>query len=77
MLAGPEKLHEMLYTADESRRVYDVEGCFVLQPERSDDPPPPPPGGKPVADGVAYTSDTNDWWLTADDLRAVLAKAGV
>jgi UDP-N-acetylglucosamine 4,6-dehydratase/5-epimerase len=72
-----EKLHEMLYTADESRRVFDVGDVFLLQPDHEGVTPPAGAHVRPVAEGVAYTSDTNDWWLSVDDLRAVLTKAGV
>jgi UDP-N-acetylglucosamine 4,6-dehydratase len=73
-----EKLHEMLYTVDESRRVYDIGTSYVLQPEHADETGASPPNrGTPVTEGVAFTSDANDWWLSPDDLRALLAKAGV
>lgn len=68
-----EKLHEVLITADESRHTIDAGEVYVVLPEHpwwSERP-----GwmdGKPVADGFAYTSDANDWWLSADDLSAYL-----
>lgn len=31
------------------------------------------PKGEPVPDGFSYASDTNDLWLTVDDLRAMLS----
>jgi UDP-N-acetylglucosamine 4,6-dehydratase len=33
----------------------------------------PPMSGTMVPDGFAYRSDTNDLWLTEDDLRAFVA----
>ena len=31
------------------------------------------PEGEPVPQGFSYRSDTNDQWLTPDDLRALIA----
>jgi UDP-N-acetylglucosamine 4,6-dehydratase len=33
----------------------------------------PPQGGEAVSEGFSYRSDGNDMWLTADDLRALMA----
>ena len=69
-----EKLHESLLTADEARHSVDADGVYVVLPEHpwwasgsrwSD--------ASPLADGFAYVSDTNDEWLNADELRALLA----
>jgi len=68
-----EKLHELLITADESRHTIDAGDVYVVLPEHpwwTDRP-----GwltGKPLADGFSYTSDTNDWWLSVEELRAAL-----
>ena len=67
-----EKLHEILITADESRHTIDAGEVYVVVPEHpwwnqtmwSD--------GDPVPDGFAYTSDTNERWLTTDELHALL-----
>ena len=66
-----EKLHEEMISVDDARRTIDVGDRFVIQPEF------PWWGnthleGTPVAPGFAYTSDQNDDWLSADDLRAML-----
>lgn len=68
-----EKLHEVLITTDESRHTIDAGEVYIVLPEH-------PwwgerPGwleGKPVADGFAYASDTNEWWLDAQELAANL-----
>jgi UDP-N-acetylglucosamine 4,6-dehydratase len=71
-----EKLHEILLTADEARHTIDTGDHYVVLPEHpfwgertamSD--------GKPVDDGFTYASDTNDWWLGHDDLRALVGEA--
>lgn len=68
-----EKLHEGLLTPDEARRTVDTGEVYVVLPERpwwTDD------AGwhdaTPVDPGFVYTSDNNDWWLTADELRSLL-----
>jgi FlaA1/EpsC-like NDP-sugar epimerase len=70
-----EKLHEVLITADESRHTVDAGDVYVVLPEQpwwnaaSEWEP-----GKPLADGFAYASDSNDWWLSPDDLLELLAR---
>jgi UDP-N-acetylglucosamine 4,6-dehydratase len=68
-----EKLHEVLITADESRHAVDLGDVFAVLPEQ----PwwiekPGWPDGKPLEDGFAYSSDTNDRWLSVDELRHLL-----
>jgi UDP-N-acetylglucosamine 4,6-dehydratase (inverting) len=68
-----EKLHESLLTVDESRHSIDAGEVYVVLPEH----PwwvanPEWLAGIPLPDGFTYTSDTNDTWLSADQLRALL-----
>ncbi len=65
-----EKIHEVLLTEDESRHARQFPGHYVIHPafpfwrrdadELSGDELPP---------GFRYASDTNDKWLTADQIR--------
>jgi UDP-N-acetylglucosamine 4,6-dehydratase/5-epimerase len=68
-----EKLHEVLLTEDESRRVLEFDDMFIVNP-----------GwlaggwangsahvGRPVPENFRYSSETNDRWLTVSDLRAI------
>lgn len=66
-----EKLHEVMIPGDESRNTFEYDTHYVIAPAfpqwstfdfRST-------GGRPVADGFTYSSDTNDHWLTVDELR--------
>jgi UDP-N-acetylglucosamine 4,6-dehydratase len=66
-----EKLHEVMIPGDESRNTYEYDTHYVIAPAfhewdafdfRSN-------GGRPVADGFTYSSETNDHWLTVDELR--------
>jgi FlaA1/EpsC-like NDP-sugar epimerase len=68
-----EKLHESLLTVDESRHSIDAGDVYVVLPEHpwwvSN---PEWLAGTPLRDGFTYSSDTNDTWLSADQLRALL-----
>ncbi len=69
-----EKLHEALLTADEARHSVDAGSVYVVLPEHpwwSDRPSWVE--ARPVPPEFAYTSDRNDWWLTADELRSLLS----
>ena len=69
-----EKLHEVLLTDDEARHAIETEDNYVVLPEH-----PwwthenPWIDGKPLDDGFVYASNTNDWWLTPDELQARIA----
>jgi FlaA1/EpsC-like NDP-sugar epimerase len=68
-----EKLHEVLLTADESRHSIDAGDVYVVLPEHpwwSDHPQWI--NGKPVDGDFSYASDSNDWWLDADELESYL-----
>jgi UDP-N-acetylglucosamine 4,6-dehydratase len=69
-----EKLHEMMITAEDARKAIAYDDHYVIQPAFpwwSDDMALEI-GGRPVPEGFVYSSDTNDWWLTADELRAMI-----
>lgn len=66
-----EKLHEVMIPADESRNTFEYDTHYIIAPAfhewgvfdfRA-------AGGRPVADGFTYSSETNDHWLTVDELR--------
>ena len=66
-----EKLHEVLLPDDEARRALELKDRFVL------------PGndqgfwqsqGNPCPEGFHYSSDRNSWWLTTDEIRAMIAE---
>jgi UDP-N-acetylglucosamine 4,6-dehydratase/5-epimerase len=68
-----EKLHEVLLTEDEARHSYDIGDRFVILPHRLE---PIEPRSGALPDGFRYSSDTNDSWLSADDLLAIAERAG-
>jgi UDP-N-acetylglucosamine 4,6-dehydratase len=70
-----EKLHETLISADDARNTLQGQDRYVIQPSfpwwdggafRFED------GFRRCTEGFAYTSDTNDQWLSVDKLRELL-----
>jgi UDP-N-acetylglucosamine 4,6-dehydratase len=73
-----EKLHEVMIPAEEARNCIDMGDHYILQPghhwwnvsaflERVRE------RGKPINGSFEYASDTNDRWVTSDELRALVA----
>lgn len=67
-----EKLHEEMISAEDSRRTIRQNDRYVVMPTLAEWGYVEPVGD-PVADGFSYTSDTNDLWLSVEDLRVMLA----
>jgi UDP-N-acetylglucosamine 4,6-dehydratase len=68
-----EKLHELMLTADESRHAIDSGSTYVVLPEHSWwSDAASRIEGTPLPDGFVYSSDANDWWLSAEDLAGLL-----
>jgi UDP-N-acetylglucosamine 4,6-dehydratase/5-epimerase len=67
-----EKLHETLITEDESNHTLETDWGFVILPEHASWPTLDH-DGRPVPRGFRYASDTNDWWLTVDEVREMSA----
>ena len=67
-----EKLHEEMISAEDARRTVRRHDRYVVQPTLamwggfSESP------GEPVPEGFSYSSDTNDQWLTIDEIRQIL-----
>ncbi len=68
-----EKLHEVLISEDESRHTLELDDMFVVEP----------PGalwfghgweeeGRRPSEGFRYASDTNQAWLTVDELKGLI-----
>lgn len=68
-----EKLHELLITEDESRHSYEVEKGYVILPEYASWELKIPEGGTPLPGGFRFSSGDNDWWLTVEELREMVA----
>ena len=66
-----EKIHEEMISVDDARRTVDAGDFFVIQPDASWWHGGPDVEHMPVPDDFRYTSDTNDRWLTVEELRAM------
>ncbi|MDP2276852.1 MAG: UDP-N-acetylglucosamine 4,6-dehydratase (inverting) [Nitrospirota bacterium] len=69
-----EKLHEVMITDDDARHTLEFGDYYVVEPEFDwwSNEKHIANGGKPVAEGFRYASDTNNRWLTAEELRALI-----
>ncbi len=64
-----EKLHEEMISNDDSRRTLLLGGRYVVMPVVAEWGYVAPQG-TPMLEGQAYRSDTNDLWLSTEDIRA-------
>lgn len=62
-----EKLHETLMTADEAFTATDEKGCYVIHHRGMSRH-----GGDLVPAGFVYASDTNDEWLSVEEMRKLV-----
>ncbi len=69
-----EKINEILLTEEEAMHARDFDDYFVIEPEHSFWRKDNIQGGKPFPDEFRYTSDGNDWWLTKDELKRMVAE---
>lgn len=68
-----EKLHEVLISEDEARHTFELDDMFVVEPSGAlwfghgwGDL------GQPLPEGFRYASDTNDQWLTIEEIRKLI-----
>ncbi len=67
-----EKLHEVLLTQDESVRAKDAGGFFVIEPNFPWWGDGKWPAGSPLPADFRYSSETNDRWLTSEELHEMI-----
>lgn len=67
-----EKLHEEMISTDDSRRTLLLGGRYVVMPVVAEWGYIPPEGIL-IPEGQAYRSDTNDLWMTKEDIRSFVA----
>ncbi len=70
-----EKLHECLLSSDEARHAVALEDMYVINPEHSFWHLELPEIGTPLPSSFKFSSDSNDRWLTADELLGLAAAA--
>lgn len=68
-----EKLHEEMISADDSRRAILVGNRYVVTPVLSEWGYKEPTGTR-MPDGYALRSDTNDLWMSVDEIKAYISK---
>ncbi len=72
-----EKLHEVMITEDDSRQTLSLDDRYIVEPTfafwRRETYAAT--GATPVADGFRFASDTNEDWLDAEGLKALIADA--
>jgi UDP-N-acetylglucosamine 4,6-dehydratase len=67
-----EKLHEEMISADDSRRTIELINRFTVAPIHAEWGYKPAVG-KEVPDGFTYRSDTNNQWLTVEEIQKLIA----
>ncbi len=75
-----EKIHETLITNDDARLTIELPDSFIIEPANLDRWDPTPyidGGGKRVALDFCYSSDSNQSWMTANQLNELLISLGV
>ena len=66
-----EKLHEEMISADDSRRTLLLKNRYVVMPVVAEWGYSPPKGIA-MSEGLAYRSDTNDLWMSQEDISSYL-----
>jgi UDP-N-acetylglucosamine 4,6-dehydratase len=66
-----EKLHEEMISTEDARRTVRRDDRYLVMPTLAEWGYSNT-GGEEVPEGFAYTSDTNDQWLSVEDLRTML-----
>lgn len=69
-----EKLHEVMITPEDSRLTYDYGTHYIIYPHAEwwNKDRHFTTGGKPVGDGFNYSSDSNEQWLSVEEMRSRL-----
>jgi len=67
-----EKIHECLITEEEARHAREFDTYFIIEPEHPFWSKDNLDGGRPLPEGFKYTSDTNTWWLTKEELKQMI-----
>jgi UDP-N-acetylglucosamine 4,6-dehydratase len=68
-----EKLHEEMISEDDARRTYSFDSYYVILPVLSGWAEATlPDSGEAVPQDFSYRSNTNDWWLSIDEIRELV-----
>jgi UDP-N-acetylglucosamine 4,6-dehydratase len=72
-----EKLHEEMIATEDSYRTFQLKDRYIVLPTTNGTEYVPSTYSRPVSLGFTYRSDTNDMWLSIDELRTMLDLDGV
>ncbi len=70
-----EKLHEVLITEEEATHAREYKDYYVIEPEFAFWNKRDLNGGKPLPGGFRYASDSNDQWLSPEQIRKLVDMA--
>jgi UDP-N-acetylglucosamine 4,6-dehydratase len=70
-----EKLHEEMISADDTRRTYNLDDRFLVAPVVAEWGFKNP-DAEIMTSGIAYRSDTNDKWVSTEEIRRFMDSAG-
>lgn len=70
-----EKIHEVMVTEDDARHTLEFDDYYVIEPEFKwwSNKKLIANGGKLMQEGFVYASNTNDKWLTIEELRNLIS----
>jgi UDP-N-acetylglucosamine 4,6-dehydratase/5-epimerase len=71
-----EKVHEALVSEDEARHALELDDMYVVQPTHPWWSGESWTAGRSLPDGFRYTSDSNERWLSTEELQALLMTLG-
>ena len=70
-----EKLHELMITRDDSRQTLEFDNFYVIQPDfKFWDRRCSWNGGQPVPEQFEYSSESNPWRLSIEEMRELIKK---
>lgn len=72
-----EKLHEEMISREDARRTVMRVNSYVVQPTMAMWGGREEIAGAPVPEDFVYSSDTNDEWLSVEEIRALLERLGL
>lgn len=67
-----EKIHEILITEQEARHTKEFKNYFIIEPDFAFRCRKNYKNSKPIKDGFKYVSDSNNWWLTKEELKKMI-----
>ncbi|SFU02854.1 UDP-N-acetylglucosamine 4,6-dehydratase [Pseudovibrio denitrificans] len=75
-----EKIHEMMIAEDDAHATVDLGDRYAIEPVFAEFPRPSfkdTHNARSVPEMFSYSSGTNDWWLSEDEMSWMLSQAGV